>query len=69
MIAGNASFTDYSGSTVTGHSGHGACRITAIEVIQPTNKNGLKNLYLKTDTKSSLPSGYIELPYIESSGT
>lgn len=31
-VAGNTSFTDYSGSTVTGHSGNGATRITAIEV-------------------------------------
>lgn len=31
-IAGNASFTDYSGATVTGHSGDGACRITVINI-------------------------------------
>lgn len=31
-VAGNTSFVDYSGSTVTGHSGHGACRITVIEI-------------------------------------
>lgn len=30
MVAGNASFTDYDGTTVTGHSGDGACRITVI---------------------------------------
>lgn len=30
--AGNTSFTDYSGSTTTGHSGDGACRITVIEI-------------------------------------
>jgi len=30
LIAGNASFTDYNGSTVTGHSGNGACRITIL---------------------------------------
>jgi len=29
-IAGNESFTDYSGSTVTGHSGDGAVRITKL---------------------------------------
>ena len=69
MVAGNASFKDYSGSTVTGHSGHGACRITVIEVIQSTDENGSKNLYIKTDAKSSLPSGYIELPYIQATGT
>ena len=31
-IAGNASFTDYSGSTVTGHQGNGAVRITVVEI-------------------------------------
>lgn len=67
MVAGNASFKDYSGSTVTGHSGHGACRITVIEIFK--DEKDSKNLYLKTDAKSSLPSGYIELPYIESNGT
>lgn len=29
---GNASFVDYSGSTVTGHSGNGSCRITVIKI-------------------------------------
>lgn len=32
--AGSTSFTDYSGSTVTGHSGDGACRITVVSVSQ-----------------------------------
>ena len=68
-VAGNTSFKDYSGSTVTGHSGHGACRITAIEVIQPEDETGNKNLYIKTGANGSLPSGYVELDYIESSGT
>ena len=30
--AGNTSFTDYSGSTVTGHEGNGAVRITALSI-------------------------------------
>lgn len=30
--AGNTSFTDYSGATVTGHSGNGAIRITALSI-------------------------------------
>lgn len=34
-IAGNASFTDYNGTTVTGHSGNGACRITVLQVAYP----------------------------------
>jgi hypothetical protein len=36
-IAGNTSFTDYSGSTVTGHSGDGAIRITILTLIQNLN--------------------------------
>ena len=63
MVAGNASFKDYSGSTVTGHSGHGACRITAIEVIQPTEENGSKNLYIKTDASFEIPERSIVTPY------
>lgn len=36
-INGGYSFIDYSGSTVTGHEGNGACRITALSVaILPT---------------------------------
>ena len=31
-VAGNTSFTDYSGSTVTGHEGDGAIRITALSI-------------------------------------
>lgn len=54
-VAGNTSFTDYSGSTVTGHSGNGCVRITVIEI-----KNSLK---VKTKVE------YTELSYIESTGT
>lgn len=39
-VAGNTSFTDYSGSTVTGHSGNGYARITAIETANDTITNG-----------------------------
>ena len=35
--AGNTSFTDYSGSTVTGHSGNGAVRITILEISPSIN--------------------------------
>ena len=43
-IAGNTSFTDYSGSTTTGHSDNGACRITALKTINNSvyiKKNGV----------------------------
>lgn len=43
-VAGNTSFVDYSGSTVTGHSGHGAVRITVLSV----EKNNL--LFIKTSS-------------------
>ena len=33
LIAGNSSFTDYNGNTVTGHSGDGACRITTLSLV------------------------------------
>lgn len=39
-VAGNTSFTDYSGSTVTGHSGNGYARITAIKTANDTITNG-----------------------------
>lgn len=42
-IAGNASFTDYDGTTVTGHSGNGACRITVNSVEGQINGEILKN--------------------------
>lgn len=35
-ISGNISIIDYSGLTTIGHSGHGACRITVIKVINGT---------------------------------
>ena len=38
-IAGNASFTDPSGSSVTGHSGNGFARITVLEVEPQSNFN------------------------------
>lgn len=60
---GTSSFTDYDGSTVTGHSGNGACRITAIDVggfdvIKFKNSNEL----VENDL------GVIELPYLLSTG-
>ena len=54
-VSGNTSFVDYSGSTVTGHSGNGYVRITVVEI--------KKDLKVKTKVE------YTELSYIESTGT
>ena len=54
-IAGNTSFTDYSGSTVTGHSGNGCVRITVVKIGTPLR------------VKKAVD--YTELSYIESTGT
>ena len=62
---GNVSFIGTGGSNETGHAGNGYVRITIIEIVFE-NENGSKNLYIKTDEKCSLPSGYMQLPYIES---
>lgn len=46
LVNGGASFTDYDGSTVTGHSGNGAVRITCLEVnnvAPPTNLKATVN--------------------------
>lgn len=83
-VAGNASFTDYSGSTVTGHSGNGYVRITVIEIkknfkIKTTEgwKDG-QECYVKTNdnTWKVAQSVYVKatedltvLDYIESTGT
>ena len=42
-IAGSSSFIDYSGSTVTGHQGHGACRITVLSLPIPPPVIWFKN--------------------------
>lgn len=55
-VAGNTSFVDYSGSTVTGHSGNGCIRITVVEI---------KEFKLRTKTQVK----YTELSYIEGTGT
>lgn len=47
IIAGNASFTDSDGQTVTGHEGNGYARITATEVF-PTVPDAPKNLRVTT---------------------
>lgn len=56
---GTSSFTDYSGSTVTGHSGDGAIRITIKKINPMINK-----IYLKTDTSTWLQLFENTLPNI-----
>lgn len=60
MIAGNASMTSPTGTTETGHYGHGYVRITVIEA-QNTER------YAKIDP--NLPSGYTAVPYLKGTGT
>lgn len=54
-LNGATSFTDYSGSTTTGHSGNGAVRITVLNIP--------KSIYVKTDstTWSSVEKIYIKI--------
>ena len=58
--AGNTSFTDFNGSTVTGHSGNGAVKITGTATITkysiPVIK-GLKNLTVLVSEPKSLTEG------------
>lgn len=61
-IAGNTSFTSPTGSSETGHSGNGYIRITVIEA-----KNNNITIYSKN--LNTLPSGYVELEYIQTTGS
>ena len=59
---GNTSFTDFDGSTVTGHSGNGAVKITGPKVTSTTTYQiprilGLKNLTVILGTVRDLESG------------
>ena len=62
--AGNTSFTDYSGSTATGHSGNGAIKITGPKVTPTTVTTyqiprilGLTPLKVKVGTSKNLETG------------
>ena len=60
--AGNTSFTDYSGSTVTGHSGNGAVRITVIEIGEGSKIRKEKiRIQQKGDTSTNWNPDYILL--------
>ena len=59
---GNTSFTDFNGSTVTGHSGNGAIKITGPKITTVTTYQiprilGLKALNVKVGTSKDLESG------------
>lgn len=83
-VSGNTSFVDYSGSTVTGHSGNGYVRITVVEIknsLKVKTSDGWKDgqeCYVKTNdnTWKVAQSVYVKvtenltvLDYIESTGT
>lgn len=60
--AGNVSFTDYNGSTVTGHSGDGAIRITVIEIGEGSKIRKEKiRIQQKGDTSTNWNPDYILL--------
>lgn len=58
-VAGNTTFTDYSGSSTTGHSGNGAIRITVINraggifvKTSNTSWNPISSIYVKIDNST-----------------
>lgn len=75
-IAGNTAFTSPTGTNETGHTGNGYIRITVIEVssgntlvkiISNTWKEQ-KQMFINTGASTTVPSGLVELEYIESTG-
>ena len=54
LVNGGTSFTDYDGSTVTGHSGNGAVRITCLEV---------NNVAPPTNLKATVDGGNVTLTW------
>lgn len=61
-IAGNTSFISPTGTAETGHAGNGYVRITVIEIKS-------NNISIYSKNLNPLPSGYIELEYIQTTGT
>lgn len=66
-IAGNASFTDYSGATTTGHSGNGAIKITVLNITPPkgvfiktnsTTWNKAKSIFIKIDANTWIEKSF-----------
>ena len=76
-IAGNTAFTSPTGTNETGHTGNGYIRITAIKAgsgntlvkTDSTTWKNYKNIFINTGVSTTVPSGLVELEYIESTGT
>ena len=76
-IAGNTAFTSPTGTNETGHAGNGYIRITAIKAgsgntLVKTTSNTWKEqkqMFINTGASTTIPSGLVELEYIESTGT
>lgn len=76
-IAGNTAFTSPTGTNETGHTGNGYIRITVIEAnsgntlikTDSTTWKNYKNMFVNTGASTTVPSGLVELEYIQSSGT
>lgn len=75
--AGNIAFTSPTGTNETGHTGNGYIRITAIKagsgntLIKTTSNTWKeqKQMFVNTGISTTIPSGLVELEYIESTGT
>ena len=75
-IAGNTAFTSPTGTNETGHTGNGYIRITAIKAgsgntlvkTDSTTWKNYKNMFVNTGASTTVPSGLVELEYIESTG-
>ena len=76
-IAGNTAFTSPTGTSETGHTGNGYIRITVIKagsgntLVKTTSNTWKKQkqMFINTGASTIVPSGLVELEYIESTGT
>lgn len=76
-LAGNTAFTSPTGISETGHAGNGYIRITVIEassgntLVKTTSNNWKKptQMFVNTGSSTIIPSGLVELEYIEAAGT
>lgn len=75
-VTGNTAFTSPTGANETGHTGNGYIRITVIEVdsgntlIKTTSDTWKEpvQMFVNTGVSTTIPSGLVELEYIESTG-
>lgn len=75
-LAGNAAFISPTGISETGHAGNGYIRITVIEassgniLVKTTSNNWKKptQMFVNTESSTTISSGLVELDYIESTG-